>query len=289
MTLDLDDFRYTGRKRIELRRVRTSIPPLSDSKRGYERLMAKDLIELGNLQHLLYASHQQALLLIFQGMDTAGKDGAIGHVLGGVNPQGVEVTSFKPPTSSELAHDFLWRAVVHLPERGRIGVFNRSYYEEVLIVRVHPEILAGEGLPKQLVDQHIWRGRFRSINELEAHLQRNGTTIIKIFLHISKLEQRKRLLKRCDNPKKNWKIDSSDLAERTLWKRYMDAYSRCLNETSSTRCPWYVVPADDKSTARLIVSRIVISRMRAMGLSYPKITGKKRDQLLVLRSKLDTG
>jgi PPK2 family polyphosphate:nucleotide phosphotransferase len=228
---------------------------------------------LSSLQNLHYASSRYALLLMFQGMDAAGKDGAIRHVMSGVNPQGCEVFSFKQPSAEELKHDFLWRTTCHLPERGRIGIFNRTYYEEVLVVRVHPEILRGQGLPDELIDEKtIWKERYRSIVNLEEHLHRNGTRIVKIFLHLSKSEQRRRFLERIDEPDKNWKFSLSDVHERKYWQHYMKAYEACLGATSTRHSPWYVVPADDKENARLIVSQIVLDTLRDFKMAYPRST-----------------
>jgi PPK2 family polyphosphate:nucleotide phosphotransferase len=236
--------------------------------------------ELSSLQQLHYASNRYALLLIFQGIDSAGKDGAIRHVMSGVNPQGCEVFSFKQPSAEELEHEFLWRTTYRLPERGRIGIFNRSYYEEVLVVRVHPEILRNEGLPKGLRDEkNIWKERYCSIVDLEEHLHRNGTLIIKFFLHLSKNEQRKRFLERIDEPDKNWKFSLSDVHERKYWKDYTAAFEACLQATSTRHAPWYVVPADDKENARLIVSQIVIDAFNDLKMAYPKTTAKRRREL----------
>jgi PPK2 family polyphosphate:nucleotide phosphotransferase len=243
--------------------------------------------ELNSLQRLHYASSRYALLLIFQGMDTAGKDGAIRHVLSGVNPQGCEVFSFKQPSTEELKHDFLWRTTCRLPERGRIGIFNRSYYEEVLVVRVHPEILRSQGLPKELLDEKtIWEERYRSIVDLEEHLHRNGTRIIKFFLHLSKKEQGKRFLERIDDPEKNWKFGSSDIHERKFWKHYTKAYEDCLSATSTHYAHWYVVPADDKENARLIVSQIVLDVFHELKMEYPSISGKRKRELKAIRKQL---
>jgi PPK2 family polyphosphate:nucleotide phosphotransferase len=242
---------------------------------------------LSVLQQLHYASNRYALLLIFQGMDAGGKDGAIRHVMSGVNPQGCEVFSFKQPTAEELEHDFLWRTNRHLPERGRIGIFNRSYYEEVLVVRVHPEILRAQRLPDDLLDQKtIWKERYRSIVDLEEHLHRNGTRIIKFFLHLSKDEQRKRFLQRIDELDKNWKFSLSDINERKYWKHYMAAYEACLTATSTHHAPWYLVPADDKENARLIVSQIVLHALNELNMAYPRSTAKRRRELKSIRARL---
>jgi PPK2 family polyphosphate:nucleotide phosphotransferase len=227
------------------------------------------------------------LLLIFQGMDAAGKDGAIRHVMSGVNPQGCQVFSFKQPSAEELKHDFLWRTTRRLPGRGRIGIFNRSYYEEVLIVRVHPEILLSQRLPEELRDDKtIWKERYRSIVDLEAHLHRNGTRVIKFFLHLSKDEQRKRFRERVEEPDKNWKFSLSDIHERNYWKKYMKAYEACLNATSTQHTPWHVVPADDKKNARLIVSQIILDALNELKMAYPKITAKRRQELKSIRKRL---
>jgi PPK2 family polyphosphate:nucleotide phosphotransferase len=239
------------------------------------------------LQQLHWASNRYALLLIFQGMDAAGKDGAIRHVMSGVNPEGCRVFGFKQPSAEELEHDFLWRTTRCLPERGQIGIFNRSYYEEVLVVRVHPEILLSQGLSEELRNQKtIWEERYRSIRDLESHLYRNGTRIVKVFLHLSKEEQRKRFLQRIDEPEKNWKFSLSDIHERKYWKRYMKAYEDCLHATSTHHVPWYVVPADDKENARLIVSQIVLDSLSELKMAYPKTTAKRRRELESIRKLL---
>ena len=261
--INSEDFRVPPGKKVKLKEWATSVKPFCETKERYKDLLEEHVEELSSLQHLHYASNRYALLLIFQGLDAAGKDGAIRHVMSGVNPQGCEVFSFKQPSAEELEHDFLWRTTRHLPERGRIGMFNRSYYEEVLVVRVHPEILRSQGLSEELRnDKDIWEGRYRSIVDMEGHLHRNGTKIVKIFLHLSKEEQRKRFLERIDEPDKNWKFSLSDIHERKYWKQYVKAYEACLHATSTHHAPWYVVPADDKENARLIVSRIVLDGAR---------------------------
>jgi len=220
-------------------------------------------------------------------MDAAGKDGAIKHVMSGVNPQGCQVFSFKHPSPTELRHDFLWRTTRDLPERGRIGIFNRSYYEEVLIVRVHRELLVGEGLPDAPQDDRsVWHDRYRSISNLERHLHANGTRIVKFFLHLSKDEQRKRFLARIDEPDKNWKFSAADIEERKFWKHYMKAYGECLSATSTSDSPWYVVPADDKEAARLIVSQIVLETLEGLKMNYPRTDAKRRRELLSIRKRL---
>jgi PPK2 family polyphosphate:nucleotide phosphotransferase len=280
MKIHSKDFRVRPGEKVDLRKWPTIVKPFYKSKKRYQKLLEKHVVELSSLQQLHYASNRYALLLIFQGIDSAGKDGAIRHVMSGVNPEGCEVFSFKQPSAEELEHDFLWRTTRHLPERGRIGIFNRSYYEEVLIVRVHPENLRNEGLSKELRDQKtIWKERYRSIVDSEAHLHRNGTQIIKFFLHLSKNEQRKRFLERIDEPKKNWKFSLSDIHERKYWKDYTAAFETCLHATSTRHAPWYVVPADDKENARLIVSQIVIDAFNALKMAYPKTNAKRRREL----------
>ncbi len=251
MKLHNEDFRVRPGEKVKLNKWPTLVKPVYKSKQQYKKLLEQQVSELSALQHLHYASGRYAVLLIFQAMDAAGKDGTIRHVMSGVNPQGCQVFSFKHPSAVELEHDFLWRTTRSLPERGRIGSFNRSYYEEVLIVRVHPEILRSQGLPPaQLDEKTIWRERYRSIVDLESHLHRNGTRIIKYFLHLSGEEQRKRFLDRIDEPEKNWKFSLADISERKFWKQYMRAYEACLSATSTAKAPGYVVPADDKENAR---------------------------------------
>jgi len=265
------------------------VKPLFDSKERYREILAAQVAKLSALQDLHYASAQYAVLLILQGMDAAGKDGLIKHILSGVNPEGCDVYSFKQPTAQELAHDFLWRATSRLPERGRIGIFNRSYYEDVLIVRVHPDLLESSGLPKELRNpKRVWEGRYRSIVDLESHLHRNATRTIKIFLHLSKDEQRKRLLERVDQPDKNWKIGLSDVRERRYWKRYMQAYEHCIEATGKEHAPWYVVPADDKGNARLIASQILLDVFESLHMAYPKTDAKRARELKAMRKQLSS-
>jgi len=282
------DFRVPPGEKVSLKKWPTRVEPIYDSKKHYRRRLREQVKELSKMQRLQYASDRYAVLLIFQAMDAAGKDGAIRHVMSGVNPQGCQVFSFKHPSATELDHDFLWRTTRDLPERGRIGIFNRSYYEEVLIVRVHPEILANERLPDaRLASKTIWAERYRSIMDLEAHLHRSGTHIIKFFLHLSKDEQRKRFLKRIDDPEKNWKFSEADLAEREWWPNYMRAYEACLAATSTKDSPWHVVPADDKKNARLIISEIILDVFKGLKMSYPKSDGKRRRELSAIRKRLD--
>jgi PPK2 family polyphosphate:nucleotide phosphotransferase len=287
MRINAKDFRVREGEKVRLKKWPTKVAPVYKSKRQYEELLADHIQSLSAMQNLLYAHNRYAVLLIFQAMDAAGKDGAIRHVMSGVNPQGCEVFSFKHPSAAELEHDFLWRTTRCLPERGRLGIFNRSYYEEVLIVRVHPEILRSQGLPDELVDMKtIWQERYRSIVDLENHLHRNGTRIIKFFLHLSKEEQRKRFLKRIDDPEKNWKFSVADIAERKFWKQYMKAYEECLSATSTRHAPWYVVPADDKENARLIISQAILDTLRDLRMTYPEPSAPLRRELQSIRKLL---
>jgi PPK2 family polyphosphate:nucleotide phosphotransferase len=250
-------------------------------------LHAESLKIMGDLQEKLYAQEHWSLLFIFQAMDAAGKDGTIKHVMSGINPQGCQVTSFKTPSTIELNHDFLWRSNVALPERGKIGIFNRSYYEEVLVVRVHKEILEMERIPEEVRGKHFWRDRFEDINAYERYLARNGTVIRKFFLHISKAEQKKRFLARLDHPAKNWKFSEADLKERTYWDNYQDAYEKMIQATATRHAPWYVVPADNKDFAHLVVAGAVIETLESLELSFPKVTSDQRKILDQAREKLE--
>ncbi|MDR3464514.1 MAG: polyphosphate kinase 2 family protein [Xanthobacteraceae bacterium] len=287
MKINCKEFRVRERDKVDLGTWPTRVDPVYKSKEQYQKVLEHHVAQLSLQQQLLYASNRYALLLIFQAMDAAGKDGAIRHVMSGVNPQGCQVFSFKHPSPAELQHDFLWRTTRDLPERGRIGIFNRSYYEEVLIARVHPEILLGEGIPGIARDHvAIWRDRYRSIVDLEKHLHANGTRIVKFFLHLSEEEQRKRFLARIDAPDKNWKISAADIEERKFWKRYMKAYEQCLDATSTAEAPWYVVPADDKENTRLIVSQIVVDTLEALKMTYPRSGAERRRELQAIRRRL---
>jgi PPK2 family polyphosphate:nucleotide phosphotransferase len=287
MKMNIKEFRVEAGDEVDLRKWPTRIKPVYDSKQHYQELLKQHVSELSARQQLLYAADSYAILLILQAMDAAGKDGAIRHVMSGVNPQGCQVFSFTHPSASELQHDFLWRSTRNLPARGRIGIFNRSYYEEVLIVRVHPQILRQEGLPGPTSGkQAIWHERYQSIVDLERHLHRNGTRIVKIYLHLSKDEQRKRFLERIDHPEKNWKFSLADVQERAFWKQYMKTYEKCLSATSTARSPWYVVPADDKENARLIVSRILLDTLDALKLRYPVPSAKRKRELRLIRKQL---
>ncbi|MBU6450764.1 MAG: polyphosphate kinase 2 family protein [Cyanobacteria bacterium REEB67] len=287
MAFKSSDYRVAQGSKVKLKDWPTKIKAPYKSKEEYQQVLFDHSEKLSNLQALLSASASYALLAIFQAMDAGGKDGMIKHVMSGVNPQGCQVFSFKAPSSTDLAHDFLWRTSKCLPERGRIGIFNRSYYEEVLIARIHPEILQAQHIPEELFDKKtIWKDRFRSMVDLEQHLSRNGTQTVKFFLHISKSEQRDRFLSRIDDPKKNWKITPADIEERKYWDDYMTAYEEAISATSTAEAPWYIVPADDKLTARLIVSEILVEELTALNLTYPKTMKSRREELLAIRDKL---
>lgn len=284
---DCDQYRVKPREAVDLKTRPTFVKPVYASKEEYKELLESHVKRLSDLQELLYAAHSHAVLVIFQAMDAAGKDGCIKHVMSGVNPQGCVVTSFTHPTPQELRHDFLWRTTRALPERGMIAIFNRSHYEEVLIVRVHPEILAAQALPDDGDPEKIWKERFRSINALEEHLAANGTRIVKFFLHVSKDEQKKRLLDRIVKPEKNWKIQPSDIKDRGFWGDYRKAYEAALSNTSSKHAPWYVVPADDKPMARLIVSQVLVELLQSLDLKTPTVSDARRAELESMRKALE--
>ena len=287
MKIDSKKYRVRPRTKVNLRKSPTRGKPHYTSKADYRGLLQDHTSKLSELQTLLYAQDRYALLVIFQAMDAAGKDGAIKHVMSGINPQGCQVFSFSHPSAMELDHDFLWRTTRELPERGRIGIFNRSYYEEVLIVRVHREILESERIPWDPHDEDdVWEQRYQSIRDLEKHLHRNGTRIVKFFLHVSKEEQRKRLLARIDESQSNWKVKLSDVQERKYWKQYRKAYEACLSVTSTKYAPWYVVPADDKLDARLIVSQVILDTLKTLDMSQPKPDAKRRKELREMRRLL---
>ena len=284
--MQIDHFRVRPGDRAPLARYRPDhIEGFSDrtSARGH---LEKGLARLEALQELLYAQDRYALLVILQGMDASGKDSAIEHVMSGLNPQGTEVHAFKQPSSEELSHDFLWRAARVLPERGRIGIFNRSYYEEVLVVRVHPRLLAAEQLPPERLTSHIWRERFEDIRSFERHLWRNGTIIRKFFLYVSRSEQRKRLLERLDNPAKNWKFSLADLPERAKWKAYMSAYQDALSATSRGHAPWHVIPADHKWFAHVLIADVLVKALDELDMSFPRLTRQRRRELAEARRQL---
>ena len=285
--IQCDDFLVKEGEKVDLDKRPTRIDRLYESKVHYKKLLKTHVEDLSELQRVHYADNSYAVLLIFQAMDAAGKDSVIRHVMSGVNPQGCQVFSFKHPSAIELDHDFLWRTNCVLPERGRIGIFNRSYYEEVLIVRVHPEILSSQKIPEDLLNgKDVWKDRYESINSLEHHLYHNGTRIVKFFLHLSKAEQCQRFLDRIDDPEKNWKFSIADMKERGHWEQYMDVYEACLGATSTKRAPWYIVPADDKKNARLIVSRIIGETFRALNMSYPETSTERREELMSIRQML---
>ncbi len=283
----LTDYLVAPGKKLNLAKRPAAIPPLYASKDDYRELLAQYRDEISDMQKVLYSHNRYALLLIFQGMDGSGKDGAIRHVMSGVNPQGCQVFSFKRPSDEELEHDFLWRTTLRLPERGRIGIFNRSYYEEVLVARVLPEVLAAQRLPEECVNPRtIWRERFADIVRFEDYLFRNGTRIVKFFLHISKEEQRRRLLARIDEPDKNWKFEMGDLDMRKRWDDFQIAYAEAIAATSTPSAPWYVVPADDKHNARLIISHVITETLRGLRMNFLRVTGEQRKRLKAARRVL---
>jgi len=287
MNIHSNDFRVEEGTKVNLNKWPNRVKPFYSSKGQYKKRLNEQIEELSELQRLLYAYNRYAVLLIFQAMDAAGKDSAIRHVMSGVNPQGCQVFSFKHPSATELDHDFLWRTTQSLPESGRIGIFNRSYYEEVLIVRVHPEILLSQGLPDELLDERtLWQDRYRSILDLENHLYRNGTRIMKFFLHLSEEEQRKRFIERIDEPEKNWKFSLADIKERKYWKEYMQAYEACLSATSTEIAPWYVIPADDKKNARLIISNVILETLKSLNMRYPQPSKARQKELQAIRKRL---
>jgi PPK2 family polyphosphate:nucleotide phosphotransferase len=281
-------YRITKGKKFRLTDVdpRDTGELTSEDKSRAKEALQSGIQALAELQDVLYAQDRWAILLIFQAMDAAGKDGAIKHVMSGINPQGCQVTSFKSPSSEDLDHDYLWRCIKALPERGRIGIFNRSYYEETLVVRVHPEFLAGQKLPKQCVSKEIWKERFEDIGNFERYLTRNGTVVRKFFLHVSKDEQKKRFLERLDNPDKNWKFSANDATERGFWDKYMEAYEATIRETATEDAPWYVVPADHKWFTRVIVAAAIIEALASLGLGYPEVSPAKKQELFAAREAL---
>src|SRR5438270_1946794 len=256
------------------------------SKKDAEALLEESSTALSQMQEKLYAQDRWALLLIFQGMDAAGKDGAIKHVMSGVNPQGCDVYAFKAPSNEELDHDYLWREHKVVPQRGKIGIFNRSYYEELLVVRVHPEYLTAEKLPERLVTKHIWEERYEDINAFERYLTRNGVVIRKFFLHISKEEQRKRFLERLEGSKKNWKFSMADVQERGFWKDYQEAYEEMIQQTAAKHAPWYVIPADNKWFTRLVIAAAILEALNELHLSFPELETSKRKELASARASL---
>lgn len=290
MKIDHNDFVAAENEKVDLLSRKTLTSPYYTSKKHYKKMLAQEIGEMSKLQKIHYAHNKYSLLIIFQAMDAAGKDSTIRRVMSGINPQGCSVHSFKQPSAEELDHDFLWRTNKRLPERGMIGIFNRSYYEEVLIVKVHPEILAKQTLPARInEDENIWEKRYRSINDMEKHLYNNGTRIIKFFLHISKEEQKKRFLRRIDKDHKNWKFSKNDVNERKYWDDYMKVYAQCLSNTSKKHSPWYIVPADDKKNMHLIVSQIIVDTFKKLEISYPEMSAEHKAELIeigdILRSE----
>jgi len=290
----IDQFRVESGKKIRLKDFDPSWSggdgdmPKAERKELAAKILTEDVSALAEAQEKLYADDCWSLLVIFQAMDAAGKDSTIKHVMSGINPQGCQVYSFKHPSSEELDHDFLWRCARCLPERGRIGIFNRSYYEEVLIARVHPEIIKSQRLPNaDPDDKKFWERRYESINNFERHLARNGTAIVKFFLYVSKDEQRKRFLERINNPAKHWKFSASDLSERERWDDYMDAYEKCLEETSTKRAPWYVIPADHKWVSRTLVAAILTDTIHSLDLKWPKVTDEQKRQIAEAKKILE--
>jgi PPK2 family polyphosphate:nucleotide phosphotransferase len=287
MKIDTKRFRVEG-GRVDLGKRPTRVPDVHDSKDEYEELLRTRRSRLHELQEMLYASGSHALLIVLQGMDTSGKDGVIEHVMSGINPQGCTVTSFKQPSAEELRHDFLWRIHQRVPERGHIGIFNRSHYEDVVVVRVHPEFLASAGFdPATGKQKGFWKERFDSIREFEAHLHRNGTRIVKIFLHLSREEQVERLLARIVEPEKNWKFNTGDVKERQFWPAYVEAYEDAIGATSTDLAPWFVVPADDKKNARLIISEIISDALEDLRLAWPKTSASRAEELKTIRKELE--
>lgn len=285
--------RVTSEKKVRIKDLHTTWETGStatEAKRRHEAksLLAEDVQHLSDSQEMLYASHTWSVLVIFQAMDAAGKDSTIEHVMKGVNPQGVDVVSFKQPSSEELNHNFLWRCSKALPENGRIGIFNRSYYEEVLVVRVHPELLANQRIPgANPSKKSFWKARYKDINSFERHLARNGTLIVKFFLNVSKAEQKRRFLSRIDDPAKNWKFSAGDITERRFWNQYMAAYEDMLNATSTKYAPWYVIPADDKPTAHMLVAQILSSSIQKLGVKIPELPPSQHEALVECKATLE--
>lgn len=288
MKIDTGKYRVDEGQKVDLKDWPTKVKPYYDSKKTYKEQLGLYKDKMTEEQNMFYAQDRYSLLLIFQAMDAAGKDGAIKHVMSGVNPQGCQVYSFKQPSAEELDHDFLWRTTCRLPERGRIGIFNRSYYEEVLVAKVHPELLSNQRLPREIENgKNFWEKRYESIADFEKHLIRNGTRVIKFFLHVSSDEQARRFLDRIDEPEKNWKMSLGDIEERKYWDDYMKAYEDCLEATSKKHAPWFVIPADDKKNARLIISQVIIEAFDNMELQYPEVSDAHREELFKIKGDLE--
>lgn len=281
-----DPYRINHGKKFRLKDFDPASTAHLHSKEHAQELLDKGIANMLNLQDRLYAQGRWSVLIILQGMDAAGKDGLIKHVMSGVNPQGCEVHSFKQPSVEELNHDYMWRSNQKLPERGHIGIFNRSYYEEVLVLRVHPDALKNERVPEELITKDIWQERYEDIKNIERYLARNGTVVRKFFLNISRKEQKRRFLERLDQPEKNWKFSASDVTERQCWDEYMEAFEEMIAATSTKHAPWYVVPADNKWYTRLVVAAAIVDAMEGLKLAYPKITGEQRKQLAAAKKEL---
>jgi len=288
--INSNDYTIKEGRKINLNKINTKTTPYYQSKKEYKKILKKQIKQMSELQQVHYAANKYSVLIIFQAMDAAGKDSTIRHVMSGINPQGCQVFSFKQPSKEELDHDFLWRTNKSLPEKGRIGIFNRSYYEEVLVVKVHPELLKYQDLPDEVINnKKLWEDRYLSINNLEKHLHQNGTVIIKFFLNVSKEEQKNRFISRIKEPSKNWKFSMSDVQERKYWDDYMKAYEECINNTSKSYAPWYIIPADDKKNARLIVSQIIIDTFEKLDLEYPKTSKDHVKKLKDILKYLELG
>lgn len=285
--MNVEQFVVPPNKRIKLKDYDPGSTGKFKGKDDAAEKLQGDIEQLSLLQDILYAQNTYALLLVFQAMDAAGKDSVIKHVMSGVNPQGCQVYSFKAPSAEELEHDFLWRCSKALPERGRIGIFNRSYYEEALVVRVHPEILESEHLPAGVIGKDIWKNRFGDINDFERHLSRSGLVILKFFLHVSKKEQKKRFLDRIDQPEKNWKFSATDTKEREHWDQYMDAYEEVFGHTSTEWAPWYIVPADKKWFTRAVVAEVIVEKLKSLNLKYPRVSEERKKDLLAAKKMLE--
>ncbi len=285
--MNVEQFVVPPNKRIKLKDYDPGSTGKFKGKDDAAEKLQGDIEQLSLLQDILYAQNTYALLLVFQAMDAAGKDSVIKHVMSGVNPQGCQVYSFKAPSAEELEHDFLWRCSKALPERGRIGIFNRSYYEEALVVRVHPEILESEHLPAGVIGKDIWKNRFGDINDFERHLSRSGLVILKFFLHVSKKEQKKRFLDRIDQPEKNWKFSATDTKEREHWDQYMDAYEEVFSHTSTEWAPWYIVPADKKWFTRAVVAEVIVEKLKSLNLKYPRVSEERKKDLLAAKKMLE--
>lgn len=290
ISIDLDDFRVTGEQKFKLAKHDTKIKDIYKDKGDYKDLLEEFAEEINELQRMMYAHDRYSMLLVFQAMDAAGKDGTIRHIMSGVNVHGVSVFAFKQPSPEELDHDFLWRTNLRLPQRGRIGIFNRSYYEEVLVVKVHPEILQNsQKLPAEFTQDmdKFWKHRYESIRDMEKHLAHSGTKVLKFFLHLSRDEQRDRFIARIDEPEKNWKFSEGDVAERKYWDEYQQAYEEAINATATKHAPWYVIPADDKKNMRLIVSQIVLEELQSLDMHYPQVSDARRAELENYREMLE--